>query len=72
VAVGPFEADGFGVGQFHRRRFDGHFENFFGHKIFNAREKLLNFWNASKICRAKQVTKRENYLSAGFLISLSA
>ena len=33
VAVGPFEADGFGVGQFHRRRFDGHFENFFGHKI---------------------------------------
>jgi len=38
VAVGPFEADGFGVGQFHRRRFDGHFENFFGHKIFNARQ----------------------------------
>ena len=34
VAVGPFEADGFGVGQFHRRRFDRHFENFFGHKIF--------------------------------------
>jgi hypothetical protein len=43
VAVGPFEADGFGVGQFHRRRFDGHFENFFGHKIFSARGKVIEF-----------------------------
>ena len=34
VTVGPFEAEGFGVGQFHNCRLNQHFEDFFGHKFF--------------------------------------
>ena len=43
MAVGPFKLERLGVGQFHRRGFDEHFENFFGHKVFKCTERLANF-----------------------------
>jgi hypothetical protein len=41
MTVGPFKANSLGIGQFHHCRFDGHLENFFGHKNFSA-------WNLVK------------------------
>jgi hypothetical protein len=38
------------------RQFDGHFEDFFGHKIFNVRGKAIGFSNR------QQVLSREGIL----------